>query len=116
MTLRDYLARLHDAGMAASTAARRLSAMKQFYLFLFSEGTRADNPTTVIDSPKLGRPLPKVLSEAEVTGLLDATRSGGGARRRLWPGARPCGCTVFSNCSMPPDCVFPNWSASGGAP
>lgn len=73
--LRDYLARLHDAGMAASTAARRLSAMKQFYLFLFAEGTRADNPTTVIDSPKLGRPLPKVLSEAEVTGLLDATRT-----------------------------------------
>ncbi len=72
--LRDYLARLHDAGLAASTAARRLSAMKQFYLFLFSEGTRADNPTTVIDSPKLGRPLPKVLSEAEVTGLLEATR------------------------------------------
>ncbi len=72
--LRDYLARLHDAGLAASTAARRLSAMKQFYLFLFSEGTRADNPTTVIDSPRLGRPLPKVLSEAEVTGLLQATR------------------------------------------
>ena len=73
--LRDYLARLHEAGMAASTAARRLSAMKQFYLFLYSEGTRADNPTTVIDSPKLGRPLPKVLSEAEVTSLLDATRT-----------------------------------------
>lgn len=83
--LRDYLGRLHDAGLAASTAARRLSAMKQFYLFLFSEGTRGDNPTTVIDSPKLGRPLPKVLSEADVTGLLQATRAaitstGGGAR------------------------------------
>ena len=81
--LRDYLARLHDAGLAASTAARRLSAMKQFYLFLFSEGTRTDNPTTVIDSPKLGRPLPKVLSEAEVTGLLEATRGAVGKAEGL---------------------------------
>lgn len=82
--LRAYLGRLHDAGMAASTAARRLSAMKQFYLFLFSEGTRADNPTTVIDGPKQGRPLPKVLSEAEVSNLLAATQAaaaGGGAAR-----------------------------------
>ncbi len=73
--LRGYLSKLHDAGLAASTAARRLSAMKQFYLFLFSEGTRSDNPTTVIDSPRQGRPLPKVLSEAEVTRLLEATRA-----------------------------------------
>ena len=85
--LRDYLRELHDAGLAASTAARRLSAMKQFYLFLFSEGTRTDNPTTVIDSPKLGRPLPKVLSEAEVSSLLKATldavtNSQGVARRK----------------------------------
>ena len=84
--LRAYLGRLHDTGLAASTAARRLSAMKQFYLFLFSEGTRADNPTTVIDSPKQGRPLPKVLSEAEVSRLLAATQAaaagGGGARLR----------------------------------
>ena len=41
--LRDYLRELHDAGLAASTAARRLSSMKQFYLFLFSEGTRTDD-------------------------------------------------------------------------
>ena len=85
--LRDYLRELHDAGLAASTAARRLSSMKQFYLFLFSEGTRTDNPTTVIDSPKLGRPLPKVLSEAEVSSLLQATldavtNSQGVARRK----------------------------------
>lgn len=72
--LRGYLARMHDAGMAASTAARRLSAVKQFYLFLFSENIRGDNPTTVIESPKLGRPLPKVLNEREVTLLLDTTR------------------------------------------
>ena len=71
--LSAYLAWLHDQGLAASTAARRLSALKQFYLFLFSEGTRTDNPTSAIDSPKLGRPLPKVLSEAEVSSLLKAT-------------------------------------------
>ena len=76
--LRGYLARMHDAGMAASTAARRLSAVKQFYLFLFSENIRGDNPTTVIDSPKLGRPLPKVLNEGEVTQLLETTKADAG--------------------------------------
>lgn len=84
-SLRAYLARLHDAGMAATTQARRLSAMKQFFLFVFSEGIRPDNPTTVIDGPKRGRPLPKVLSEAEVTRLLEVVRdaipkAGGPAR------------------------------------
>jgi integrase/recombinase XerD len=70
-TLRRYFARLDRAGMAPRTAARRLSALRQFHQFLFAAGVRADDPTAALDSPRLGRPLPKVLAEDEVASLLD---------------------------------------------
>jgi len=73
--IRDYIGDLKDRGMAARTAARRLSCIRQFYKFLFAEGVRKDDPSSVIDSPKLGRPLPKYLSEDEVSRLLDAARA-----------------------------------------
>lgn len=72
--IRAYLAELEAAGMAPRTAARRLSAIRQFYRFLFSEGDRTDDPSTAIDSPRQGRPLPKILSEADVDLLLAAAR------------------------------------------
>jgi len=66
-----YLSGLHADGLAAATTARRVSALRQFYRFLFSEGVRADNPMAVVESPKLPRPLPKILREDEVTRLLE---------------------------------------------
>lgn len=78
-TLRDYLARLAQAGMSASTSARRLSALRRFFRFLHGEGTRGDNPTSTLDGPRTTRPLPKYLSEAEVEKLLDAARAWKGA-------------------------------------
>ena len=81
--LRDYLSHLaeHPAGgapLAGRTVARRLSALRQFYRFMVTEGRRTDDPAAAIDSPKLGRSLPKVLSEADVDLLLAAAarRSG----------------------------------------
>jgi len=76
--LRAYLAALDVSGMSARTQARRLSALRQFHRFLLDEGVRRDDPTAILDSPKLGRPLPKVLSEKEVGGLIDAARERGG--------------------------------------
>ena len=76
--VRDYLAGLARAGMSAGTGARRLSALRQFFRFLHAEGVRRDDPTTTLDGPKLQRPLPKYLSEADVTKLL--------AVARKWPG------------------------------
>ncbi len=72
--LRAYLKHLHDLGMAARTAARRLSALRQYYGFLLGEGMRADDPSQRLDAPRLGRPLPKFLSEEEVDRLLTASR------------------------------------------
>jgi integrase/recombinase XerD len=82
-TLRRYLARMERQGLAPRTAARRLSALRQFHRFLFAEGVRSDDPTTVLDSPKLGRPLPKTLSREAVDALLAAA-----ARREGVEGVR----------------------------
>jgi integrase/recombinase XerD len=73
--LREYLAALNANGATPSTAARRLSALRQFFRFLYAEGVRGDDPTATIESPRRGRPLPKLLSEAEVSQLLERARS-----------------------------------------
>lgn len=77
--IRAYLKKLTSAGLAASTCARRLSALRQFFRFLHAEGVRDDDPSSVIDSPRQGRPLPKYLSEDEVDLLLAATHERSGA-------------------------------------
>jgi integrase/recombinase XerD len=68
--IRDYLGALARRRLSARTAARRLSALRQFFAFAVAQGLRADDPTATLDSPRLGRPLPKILSEAEVEALL----------------------------------------------
>lgn len=70
--LRAYFSKLHGAKSKAAprTVARRLSAFRQFYRFLLSDGRRQDDPSSALDSPKLGRPLPKLLSENEVGSLV----------------------------------------------
>jgi integrase/recombinase XerD len=74
--IRAYLAGLAKQGLAASSAARQLSAIRQFHRFLFSEGRRADDPAAILEGPRRGRPLPKVLGIEEVERLLDASREG----------------------------------------
>lgn len=70
--VRDYLASLSSAGLKASTQARRLSALRQLHRFLLDEDIRADDPTSAIESPKRGRPLPKVVTEQQTQSLIDA--------------------------------------------
>ncbi len=74
-SLRGYMGALAGSGLAARTQARRLSAVRQFFRFLVREEVRADDPTELLDSPRLPRSLPKYLSEAEVDALLEAARS-----------------------------------------
>lgn len=71
-TLRQYMAGLAAQGLKPRTAARRLSALRQFHRFLLREGMRADDPTGLLETPKLPGVLPKLLSEAEVDALLAA--------------------------------------------
>ncbi len=67
-----YIASLAGAGIAARTQARRLSSLRQFYLFLLQDGVRQDNPAADLATPRLPQTLPKYLSEAEVDRLLAA--------------------------------------------
>ena len=71
-TCQGYMASLHQRGLSSRTAARRLSALRQFHLFLLQDGARADDPTSQLDMPRLPKPLPKFLAEAEVEALLAA--------------------------------------------
>lgn len=73
--LRAYLADLAARGFAASSSARRLSAIRQFHKFLQSERIRADDPCLALDSPRKARPLPKVLSVDEMARLLATARA-----------------------------------------
>ena len=75
--IEDYLISLDNAGMAQSTRARRLSAIRQFYRFAFEEGWRDDNPAIRIKGPARKKRLPKTLSEDEVERLLAAARTMG---------------------------------------
>jgi integrase/recombinase XerD len=68
--LRGYLSDLSRRGMRVTTVARRLSAMRQLYRFLYAEGRRADDPAAVLQGPKRERNLPKTLSLADVDRLL----------------------------------------------
>jgi integrase/recombinase XerD len=71
----QYLAELDANGIAASSSARKLSAIRQFHKFLAADGIRADDPTRIIASPKARRSLPKVLSIEEIDRLLQLAES-----------------------------------------
>jgi integrase/recombinase XerD len=68
--LRRYLGGLTKRGLKAASVARRLSALRQLYRFLYAEGHRGEDPAAVIEGPRRGRGLPKILSVAEVDQLL----------------------------------------------
>jgi integrase/recombinase XerD len=72
--VRLYLAGMAGRGLAATSQARRLSALRQFFRFLLAEGLRSDDPTGTAERPKPRRTLPKILSVAEVDRLLEAAR------------------------------------------
>jgi len=85
--LRAYMTRLGEQGLAMSSRARRLSAIKQFFAFLVAENIRADDPAALLEGPRRRLPLPKTLSMAEVDHLLSAAKarkrnSSGPERRR----------------------------------
>jgi integrase/recombinase XerD len=73
--VRKYLTALSRSGIAGSSQARKLSALRQFLGFLYAEGIREDDPTSSIDAPKRQRPLPKILTREDVDALIEAARA-----------------------------------------
>lgn len=73
--VRHLLASMTAEGLAPRTVARRLSALRQFYVFLLRDGVRTDDPTALLDAPRARTRLPRLLSEAEVDALLAAAKT-----------------------------------------
>jgi integrase/recombinase XerD len=78
--IESYFGDLSARGLSPATASRRRAAVRQFYRFVLGEGWRADDPSRRVDAPKKGRPLPKVLSRAEVDALIAAATARDGAQ------------------------------------
>lgn len=73
--IQAYLAARIDQRNSARSIARALSCLRGFYAYCLREGKTKTNPTAMIESPKLGRPLPKSLTEEDVDRLLQAPDS-----------------------------------------
>jgi integrase/recombinase XerD len=74
--VRGFLAARSAQKLSAASLARRLSAIRQLHKFLYAEGRRRDDPTLGIEGPRRSRPLPKLLSQAEVERLIATAREG----------------------------------------
>jgi integrase/recombinase XerC len=72
LAIRSFLARLHQAGTARASVARKLAAIRTFFRFLTREGKITRNPARLVATPRLDRKVPPRLEEAEVERLLDA--------------------------------------------
>lgn len=70
-----YLEGLSAAAIKPSSQSRKLSALRRFFLFLYGDGVRGDNPCGTIAGPRLSRPLPKLLSPDEALRLIEAARA-----------------------------------------
>jgi integrase/recombinase XerD len=84
--LRGYLGDLAERSFKPASVARRLSAIRQLYRFLYAENHRSDDPAAILEGPKRGRPLPKVLGVSDVDRLIAAARAAaaeGEPRERL---------------------------------
>ena len=86
--LQAFLGYMAKEGYKASSQARRLSAIRQFYKFLYAENIREDDPSGILDAPKKGRALPKTLSEKDTDRLItlaaeEARADGPGRLERL---------------------------------
>lgn len=77
--IHGYFDALGAAGASPATASRRRAALRQFYRFVLDEGWRSDDPSRLVEAPKRGRPLPKLLSREEVEALIRAAGARDGA-------------------------------------
>ena len=108
--IRAYLASLEDHGFARTTAARRLSAVRQFHQFIHGEGLVTANPAAIVESPKAGRPLPKTLSIQDIDLLLGRGAGAGLQGRKARHVSRRNGFIACWNCWRPRAFAFLNLS------
>ncbi|MDD2559258.1 MAG: site-specific tyrosine recombinase XerD [Bacteroidales bacterium] len=95
--LEQFLCQLRDLGISARSQARILSGIKSFYVFLLIEDIIPANPTELIETPRLGKKLPEVLSVDEIDKLLagiDLSRKEGQRNKAMLETLYSCGLRV----------------------
>lgn len=70
--LRKFVEWMNEKGVSPRTQARTISGIKSFYKYLLIEEVVENDPTTLLESPKIGRKLPDVLNDEEINGLIDS--------------------------------------------
>jgi integrase/recombinase XerC len=87
--IRAYLGQLYERGLTKASAARALAAVRSWFKWLAKEHRVAQNPATLVSTPKLPKHLPRVPSMEEVNGLLNSMEAGAGTAEKdeavAWP-------------------------------
>jgi integrase/recombinase XerD len=95
--LKEFVAVLYDLGLSARSQARIISGVKQFYGFLLLEDVLMDDPSELLEMPKIGRKLPEILSIEEVDQLIsavDMSKAEGHRNRAILETLYSCGLRV----------------------
>lgn len=95
--LKEFVAVLYDLGLSARSQARIISGVKQFYGFLLLEDVLQDDPSELLEMPKIGRKLPEVLTIEEIDLLIstvDLSKTEGHRNRAILETLYSCGMRV----------------------
>lgn len=101
--LEHFLATLHDEAITPRSQARILSGIRAFYRYLVLDGYLEGDPTLLLESPKIGKRLPEVLSVKEIDSLLaavDLTSREGHRNRAIIETMYSCGLRVSEACNL----------------
>lgn len=104
-----FIQELGKRRLAPKTMARKLSALREYFKFLYSEKEVRDNPTANIDTPKQEKPLPKYLTEDEIKRLIEAAKKSKDIRHKrmavMLELMYACGLRVSELVSLPENCI-----------
>lgn len=95
--LKEFIAELYDLGLSARSQARIISGAKQFFMFMLIEDIIKDDPSELLEMPKLGRKLPEVLTIEEIDRLMaavDLSKNEGHRNRAIIETLYSCGLRV----------------------
>jgi integrase/recombinase XerD len=102
-TLQQFVAELYDLGISPRTQARIISGLKSFYRFLALERIVEENPTLLLDAPRVGKHLPEVLTVDEIDRMIfmvDMTKAEGQRNRAIIETLYGCGLRVSELCNL----------------
>ncbi|MGE0019559.1 MAG: site-specific tyrosine recombinase XerD [Draconibacterium sp.] len=101
--LKEFIAWLNEKEISPRTQARTISGIKSFYKYLMVEGKVTTDPTSLLESPKIGRKLPDVLSIEEIDHLIDGVdldKSEGQRNKAMLETLYSCGLRVSELVSL----------------